>query len=345
MEDTTSSSFVRRFMRTCRRALTVSGISLLLLLLTTGGAAQATARHALIPTSISFWSARAGLAAFVDGSTCSGPAYSCEEAIAVTNDGGRSWTTTWRGRFVRSVSVVRGTRHAWAAIEPLGTCGARSPAPCRARLLHSSDGGRTWQARARNLVEPAFATEDIGFAIRSRPGDVEMGPIMRTADGGRTWRRIGGPCVGATRTFLSFVSARHGWLLCKSQPGAGNQPKAVFETRDGGKRWHLVADALFTQTGRNRGGLSVGGYAYGMSFEPSGDGLLWQARGDTYATSDGGRHWRPLRLTTPEPDGVGGSVVSPDVRFLLLHHSSTGPYDLVRLLPSGRAHVVRRWRR
>jgi photosystem II stability/assembly factor-like uncharacterized protein len=332
-------------MRTCRPALTVLGISLLLLLLTTGGAARATARHVLIPTSVSFWSARAGLAAFIDATTCSGPDYYCKGAIAVTNDGGRSWTTTWRGPFVRSVSVVRGTRHAWAAIEPPRACGVRLPSPCPARLLHSRDGGRTWHASARRLVDPAFGTDDVGFAIRSRPGDTEMGPVMRTTDGGRSWQRIGGPCVGATGTSLSFPSARHGWLLCMTQPGAGMQPKAVFKTRDAGRRWRLVADAFFSRIGRNRGGLSVGGYPYGMSFEPCGNGLLWQARGQTYATSDGGRHWRSVRLTSPESEGVGGSVVSPDVRFLLVRNWSTGPYELVRLLPSGRPHVVRRWRR
>jgi photosystem II stability/assembly factor-like uncharacterized protein len=122
------------------------------------------------------------------------------------------------------------------------------------------------------------------------------------------------------------------------------QPKAVFETRNGGKRWRLVADASFTRIGRNRGGLSTGGYPYGMSFEQGGHGLLWQARGHTYSTRDGGRHWRSLRVTSPEViEGEAASVVSPEVRFLVVSNGRTGMYELLRLPRSGRAAVVHRW--
>jgi hypothetical protein len=334
------------FMRILWLVRILVGISLLLLLVTaTGGAARATARHVPVPTSISFWNARDGVAALADWGTCSGRTYFCKGAIAVTSDGGLSWTTRWRGAAVRSITVVRGTRDAWAAIEPRTACGTSLPSPCPTRLLNSHDGGRTWQLRAQNLVDPSFGARDVGFAVRSRPGDVEMGPVMRTTDRGLTWQRVGEPCVGATGTSLSFASARRGWLLCTSQPGAGMQPKAVFETRNGGKRWRLVADASFTRIGRNRGGLSTGGYPYGISFEPGGHGLLWQARGHTYSTRDGGRHWRSLRVTSPEViEGAAASVVSPAVRFLFVRNGRTGMYELLRLLRSGRAHVVHRWK-
>jgi photosystem II stability/assembly factor-like uncharacterized protein len=271
--------------------------------------------------------------------------YFCRGAIAVTNDGGRRWMTTWRGDVVRSITVVRGTRDAWAAVEPLQACGTSLPSPCPTRLLHSRDGGRTWQPRAQHLVDPSFGAQDVGFAVRSRPGDVEMGPVMRTSDVGRTWQHVGGPCVEATGTSLSFASARHGWLLCTSQPGAGIQPKAVFETRNGGRRWRLVADAYFTRIGESRGGLSTGGYPYGISFAPGGHGLLWQARGHTYSTRDGGRHWQASSLTFPDVmEGKAASVVSADTRFLVVRNGRSGTYELLRLSRSGRAHVVQRWK-
>jgi photosystem II stability/assembly factor-like uncharacterized protein len=122
------------------------------------------------------------------------------------------------------------------------------------------------------------------------------------------------------------------------------QPKAVFETQNGGRGWRLVADAYFTRFGRSRGGLSTGGYPYGISFEPGGHGLLWQARGHTYSTRDGGRHWRPIRVTPEVIEGEAASVVSPAVRFLVVSNGRTGLYELVRLLRGGRAHVVHRWK-
>jgi photosystem II stability/assembly factor-like uncharacterized protein len=334
------------FMRILRLMRMPLGISLLLLLVTaTGGAARATTRHVPVPTSISFWNARDGAAALIDWGTCSGRTFFCKGAIAITTDGGRSWTTKWRGSAVRSISVVRGTRDAWAAVEPYETCGTRLPSPCPTRLVYSHDGGRTWQQRAQHLLDASFGEQDVGFAVRSRAGDVEMGPVMRTGDRGRSWQRVGGPCVRATGTSLAFVSAQHGWLLCTSQPGAGMQPKAVFETQNGGRDWRLVADAYFTRFGRSRGGLSTGGYPYGISFEPGGHGLLWQARGHTYSTRDGGRHWRPIRVTSPEViEGEAASVVSPAVRFLVVSNGRTGLYELLRLLRGGRAHVVHRWK-
>jgi photosystem II stability/assembly factor-like uncharacterized protein len=283
--------------------------------------------------------------ALSDWSTCSDRMYFCKGAIAVTNDGGQRWRTTWRGGIVRSITVVRGTSDAWAAVEPEPACGTSMPSACATRLLHSDDGGHTWRLGAKDLVDPSFGARNVGFAVRSRPGDNGMGPVMRTSDRGRSWRRVGGPCIGATGASLSFASARRGWLLCTSQAGAGMQPKAVFETRNGGRRWRLAADAHFTRFRRSGAGLSTSGYPLGISFEPRGHGLLWQARGQTYSTSDGGHHWRPIRVTSPEViEGEAASVVSADTRFLVVRNGRTGTYELLRLRRRGGAHIVHRWK-
>ena len=65
---------------------------------------------------------------------------------------------------------------------------------------------------------------------------------MKTTDGGRTWRRVGAPVpkrMGRLRVVdaaISFVSPSRGWVLCKGQPGAGGQSKALYLTTDGGSR-------------------------------------------------------------------------------------------------------------
>lgn len=307
----------------------------------TGAAAHATSTRSPLPYSVAFWNAQNGVAALIDWGTCSGRSYFCKGAIAVTHDGGRTWKTTWRGSAVRSVTVVRGTTHAWAAVEPFESCTTSMASPCATRLVHSSDGGLTWRLGAKHLLTPSFVSERVGFAIRSRPGAEKMGPLMRTLDGGRTWRRLGGPCLGEKGAGLSFVSLRRGWALCTGQPGAGNQAKAVFETRNGGRTWRLVAHAYWTGS-RGHGGLSLGGYPYGISFSAEGNGLLWQARGDTFSTRDGGRNWQRLEITDPEVAEVqAGYVVSASIRFLLLR---TFEYQLLRSRGGG-WQIVHRWDR
>ena len=298
-----------------------------------------------MPYSVAFWSAQDGVAGLIDWGTCSGRSYFCKGAIAVTHDGGRTWKATWRGAAVRSVTVVRGTTHAWAGVEPLESCGKSIASPCPTQLLHSRDRGLTWrQIAEEHLVEPSFVSDRVGFAFRSRPGTEKMGPLLRTLDGGRTWQRLGGPCLGELGGTLSFATPRRGWVLCTSQPGGGMQPKAIFETGNGGRTWRLVAEARWTGS-RSRGGLSTGGYPYGISFSANGEGLLWQARGDTFSTRDGGRHWQPLELTDPEiVEGHAGCVVSPRMRFLLLRNDRVGEFQLLRNRGGG-WQIVHRWDR
>lgn len=266
--------------------------------------------------------------------------------LAVTNDGGRTWSVRWRGRAAWDVSVIPGTAEAWATISPRGACLA-----CPMVLLHSRDWGWSWQRARRGLSLPSFPTSRVGFALRSRQADA--GTLMRTRNGGRTWRRVRTPCRKgwgghAWAAAVSFASSRHGWLVCMGQPSAGSQAKAIYETTTSGASWKRLVNVHF-EPGRTRsGGLHWNGYPRGISFTPSGRGILWEAREHTYRTEDGGRHWARLSVTSPdEREGLSASLVSDRVGYLLVQDNGRRlDWELLRTGNGGRSwRVVRSWAR
>lgn len=283
---------------------------MLALVLTISGAADARTSRQAFPTSIAFWDRDHGLAAFA----VLGPTGRSEGYISTTSDGGRSWTIRWRGPAVWDVTVVRGSRDAWAQV--------RRPS----RMLRTSDRGRTWRHAGTAPSMPSFPTRRVGFAMRSR--EKSAGPLMKTTDGGRSWSRVGAPCRKgwggyAQSALISFVSPRRGWVLCKGQPSGGGQSKALYLTTDGGTRWNRLWNAFF-EPGRVRLGTMHSGYAGGMTFTRRGRGLLWSTRGHTLRTRDGGRSWAPIAVTSPESrEAYSGWLVTNRVAYLLLQDNAT----------------------
>jgi photosystem II stability/assembly factor-like uncharacterized protein len=317
-------------------------IAVLALVLTMSGAAQARTSRVAVPTSIAFWDRSHGLASFV----VYGPTDRSEGFVSATSDGGRTWSIRWRGVAVLHVAAIPGTDAAWAMIQPRRACN-----PCSTLIMRTKNRGRTWKrVGIAPLSIPSFPTPRIGFAMRSR--DTNAGPLIRTRDGGRTWRRVGAPCRKGWGGFawsaaISFVSPSRGWLMCKGQPGAGSQSKALYSTRDGGGSWKRLLNAHFEPARIRLGGLQASGYVQGIAFERTGHGLLWSTRGDTLRTSDGGRHWRPLSTTSPEVrEAYSGWLVDDRVGFLLLQDDKRADWELLRTENRGRSwRLVRYWSR
>ena len=315
---------------------------MLALVLGSTGAAHARTTRQVVPSSISFWTLRHGLTAGI----VYGPNARLEGQLAVTNDGGRTWNIRWRGTAVWEVSAVPGTNEAWATISRPGPCAA-----CPPDLLHTQDGGLTWQPGTKGISAPSFPTPRVGFALRPRLANA--GPLMRTLDGGRTWHRLASPCRRGWGGYawagsVAFVSPQHGWLVCTGQPGAGNQSKAVYETVNGGAWWRRLLNVWFEPGRVHTGGLSRYGYASGISFSAGGRGLLWEGRGSSYLTSDRGRSWRPISVTSPdERVGLSGSFVSDRIAYLLVQDSGARlAFQLERTTDGGRTwHLVRSWSR
>lgn len=268
------------------------------------------------PMSISFWDEHTGVLV----SSTSGPADIGRSTVEVTRDGGRSWTVMRSFSSAVEVSAVGGTRIAFAATA--------------SGLFRTRDAGASWARVSPRAVErPSFATPLVGWAV-------EEPRILSTRNGGRSWRALRGPCGSNTTIEVSLASATRGWVVCSSQPGAGQQPKDVWSTRDAGATWRLVnrASPFAKAVGH---GLCVCGYPLGIEMTAGGAGWLWMARGSFYATRDGGGTWSSLPISAPElVEGRSASLLSDRVGYALF-----GYRPALRFTRDGGRTwtVVRRW--
>ena len=105
-------------------------------------------------------------------------------------------------------------------------------------ILHTDDGGRSWAES--EIVHPPdedltfmdvdMVTPLVGYVIGNLPGATEVGSILKTVDGGATFRVVYRNSNITTKTpQVSFSDARHGW-------GTGMNG-VMYHTADGGRTW------------------------------------------------------------------------------------------------------------
>jgi photosystem II stability/assembly factor-like uncharacterized protein len=283
------------------------------------------------PVAIAFRDPQHGVVAAVRWHSCDARGR-CSFRLETTDDGGTTWTghvqLRARGFPPAVLSAVPGTSTIWLAAAPL--------------VLRSDDGGRAWRRVGRSFSEVSFADARTGWAVSSTGIDA-------TADGARSWTHLRSPCrrALATEVHVSLASPAQGWVLCEGEPGAGQQPKAVYTTSTAGRTWRLRSSAVAPGLGVARAGrrLPGSGYAHGISFRPSGVGWLWESRGSFVATRDGGRTWHPLAVGEPEiVEAQSAQLLSDRAGFALLRRP--GDVALERTTDGGRSwRVVRTWPR
>ena len=301
-------------------------------------AASAAGQSSGTPTvinGIGFWTAQDGLLAASQG---------CTLTVEATRDGGRVWTTVLRLPHAESgTPTVTGREDAWVRILPCDGQGTTA-------LVHSSDGGRVWttvgDASVANLD---FLSATQGWAIRATPSAQVTNwlglalSVVNTDDGGRRWQRAPGPSCpqGEILELLSAPDASTVYVVCAGQPGAGQQPKTLEVTTDGGKTWDVVASS-----GQSAAGILEAGYASGLDFVTPRRGYLWMARGPVLVTSDGGRRWSGVDLgphsDAAQPRSV--SFVSASVGFVLVQNEPEQDASLLTTVDGGtKWSVVRTW--
>ena len=167
--------------------------------------------------------------------------------VWTTSDGGETWTHPLPRRPASTTSRRVRTEQSW--LRPSAAV-AGSVAVRRASIRAATPDtrGEEW------LPEPSPRSRS---SMRSTAGRQKAAPprpedyralLSTTSDGGRTWKIRSSNGCPKTDAYaaggVSFVSATRGWLACAGDGGAGQAPKAIMTTEDGGRTWRAAAAFL-----------------------------------------------------------------------------------------------------
>lgn len=244
-----------------------------------------------------------------------GTAAPCHSAIAVTSDGGRTWSVRLTsllnpggGASIDHLQAVD-AMHAWALVTT--TCDQTGV--CDKELRATTDGGLTWKTlrggRLRHLRVASLARAWVS-------ADAGNGSVVyATADGGATWRQqlaTEEPVVA-----LDAASESDAWALTEASgycTASDCQRNDLLVTRNGGASWSSL--------GNPKANVAAGppctfGHLAGPLFASRQLGWLGVSRGvggvsgtsGVMRTDDGGRTW--ICSVVP-PDVERVSAADPD---------------------------------
>lgn len=183
--------------------------------------------------------------------------------VLKTADNGRSWSEI--SIPATSITTLRfiDASNGWVGVvEPVGgndclATGAMGPV-CRAALLHTSDGGRTWQeaisatwsGTTPSVIRMVQAIDgDRAWVVVPTPGgscpSACEADLLVTSDGGRTWK----PLLHGNIAAIRFATYDRGWIVTTPDRGVAR----VQMTSDGGLTW----TAPFTTTESDRVNLDA----------------------------------------------------------------------------------------
>lgn len=196
-------------------------------------------------------------------------------------------------------------------------------------FYESRDGGETWDLVTLGVLPRRFHTH--AFAIhKADPEIIYMGTggggegehdpahavfthMLRTDDGGRTWRLIDRGLPRSNYHIWSVLVhpedpkvAYMATTVVGWPPGKYRSPVGVYKTVDGGESWSAANDGL-----RSRDVLA-------LAFHPADPGTLFAAAGNAlYVSRDAGGSWESI--WSPERGTVVSSIAidprNPDVMF------------------------------
>lgn len=204
-----------------------------------------------------------------------------EGIILATNDGGKRWRTQYRGQ--ETFTQIQAVTPAVAFVLGQGS------------LLGTSDGGRNWTALAepsKPLHQIDFVTPKVGFGLAGPPGSYNLF-MVRTLDGGQTWRAID---QGVPTSSICFASARRGWAIGEN---------GMVETDDGGATWRKCSSVLPEGAEDDAIGEQIVGCAAPETVyvEFVAGAAMSQQPYSLYRSSDGGNTWQPVMATLRGPVG------------------------------------------
>ena len=190
--------------------------------------------------AIRFASATRGWAA-VDNTPISGTT-----EVRETSDGGTSWVTVFHTSTGAAYGLDAATINtAWLLTRDGAYC---SSSTCtRYALFRTDNGGRDWSSLGNpkdfatcsggHLAGPLFASSGRGWlGLNLGAGGANIGPggIMKSEDGGRTWR-----CT-TTPPNTGLISAADPFRVWAGGEDRSNFSTALYTTEDAGVTWHRL---------------------------------------------------------------------------------------------------------
>ena len=171
----------------------------------------------------------------------------------------------------------------------------------RGTLLETTDGGKSWQAKAQPtpdiLRDIYFIDDQIGWLLceanvyELKGKEDPRTYLMRTTDGGKNWKRVNirGVDVDARLVRALFSRGGRGWAF--------GEAGTIFTTHDSGASWTRLQSPT-----RH---LLLGG-----TFIDEDRGWLVGAGATIIQTSDGGETWHLSRLVQPGQNVVRFAATS-----------------------------------
>lgn len=230
-------------------------------------------------------------------------------------------------------------------------------------ILHSTDAGSSWSYATMDqqgsVGRFVFPTPTIGYAAGGSNDDNYGKALLKTTDGGASWRHLPPPddTSGVEYYGIDFRDRDHGMIITSyGEPPCYN----LWRTNNGGTSWDNITTNVIEHCSRNLSAIThVGGTTWvigGNSIERSSDdGQTWtkvgifplptaisfadslvgyatcSIKGRIYKTMDGGKHWSPQEVTADTiPKLIDVSAASSSHAYAIgQYYPTTGNDDVI----------------
>ena len=241
-------------------------------------------------------------------------------SLFVTHDAGASWTRSANVDLVLAVDTIG--RSVWLVESTCRNSQLAKYYDCRAKLLASTNGGRTWAtlpSLPKVLVDTGEASANgqtylvrvskleayvLGRPPESVRGKPVAAPLWFTSNGGRTWSNRQIPC-GLNAFSAVLAAAPDGTLeaVCAGGPSAGFQPKSALRSTNGGRSWAMKVQCVVTRPKSCSSELNSGYLGQIVALTSQTDFEVGD-RSLLLVTHDGGARWLAVK---PYVGAAGGT--------------------------------------